>query len=123
MSEAPKPPRPAAAPRSVREGMRSGEDVAAAGVEREVEVEGTTWTVVSEGRAHVRAGGGAPAPLLLAVFRAEGREPREALVVGRRLEDVSEDRLIEAYRASRPYRPDRDPPPFFAGTTQRGARR
>jgi hypothetical protein len=88
---------------------------------REITVQGTGWTASVEGRARVRAGGGAGAPLLLVVFRAEGRDPLEALVVGRRLEELPEERLVDALAAARPHRPDADPPPFFEGTRPRSS--
>lgn len=89
--------------------------------QRLVEIAGEEWTVRAVGRARVRSGGSGT-PLIQIVFRSGGGDEREALVVGRTLADLPDATLAESLRHSRPYRPDREPEPFFEGTRQSGAR-
>jgi len=89
---------------------------------RELEIDGIVWSVEAAGRARVRTGG-AGTPVLQLVFRAEGRDPRESLVVGRRLDDLTDHALVEGLRTSGPHRADVSARPFFEGTEPPGGRR
>ena len=110
-------------PQNVREGMPGAEEPPEIDVDdRVLEVDGEAWTVRAEGRARVGRGR-SPAHLIQLVFRSDDGTEREALAVGQRLEELTEHRLREAFRTARPYRPDRDDPPFFDDTTRAGGRR
>jgi len=119
----PRPPKPVSArPRNVRDGLGGEAEAPEIPVEsREVESEGVVWTVESTGRARVRTGG-AGTPILDLRFRAEGRGTLRGLAVGRRLEELSEDQLLEALRAARPPEGDARKRGFFEGTDQAGRR-
>ncbi|MDT8369223.1 MAG: hypothetical protein RQ745_08435 [Longimicrobiales bacterium] len=80
---------------------------------RGLEVEGVVWEVCVEGRAFVRAGGGKPTPILQLVFRADDSPAREALVVGRSLDERSADELREAFRCAGLHTPGRRTRGFF----------
>ena len=71
------------------------------------------------------SGRGSPAPLLLLFFaRADDPEHavRELLVAGRRLDDLSDDELIEALGRARPFREERERLEVFPDTRKRGSK-
>ena len=91
-----------------------------------LEVGGMAWAVRVLGR--VGRASGASAPLLLLGFweadAAAHRLPsREALVVGRALEDLSPEALEEALAAARPPRDPDKTPGFFQESAQGGRRK
>jgi hypothetical protein len=77
------------------------------------------WIVRVEGRATARAGSSMGTPLLLLTF-AKAKAPdvrvRETVLVGRRLDGLSESELIDALAVSRRFRKDWDPKDLFKGT-------
>lgn len=143
----PGPPKPARPP-SVRSAEKAGEEdsratkptpvramaaveappppVAPDLEEAEVTVEETTWTI----RVVGRAGGARPSdtPLLLLGFwpegALEGERAREAMVVGRSLAGMTPAALEDAFAASAPPLPRRDPSPESSarGRRSRGGR-
>ncbi|GMV06977.1 MAG: hypothetical protein AMXMBFR53_32520 [Gemmatimonadota bacterium] len=93
--------------------------------EKEVEVAGTVWTVRTLGRS---MGGppSAPVPLLLLGFFAHPGDERpalEALVVGRGLDDLTEEHLEAAHRASQAPPPEGVRKPLFPEIGTKGDRR
>jgi len=109
-------------PLNVREGMPGVGDPPEIEVDdRLLDVGGESWKVRAVGRARVGRGS-SPAHLIQLVFSSGEGTELEALAVGRRLEDLTEHRLREAFRTARPYRPDRETPPFFEGPTRTGSR-
>lgn len=109
-------PPPASLPTPVRASMGSiappepegsGEQGAVPAREVEVEVAGTAWTVRTLGRS-MGGPASAPVPLLLLGFFAhpgDERPAREALVVGRGLDELTAEHLEAAHRASTPAPP------------------
>ena len=85
-----------------------------------VAVDGVRWAVRTLGRS-----GTASAPLLLLGFFHPDDPPeprREALVVARRLEELTELQLEAAWRASGPYVPPGTRRPFFPEIAARGVK-
>jgi len=126
MSDAPRTP-----PRSVRDGLapRTQETPEIETPTRTVEVDGVEWTVSEAGRAMAGTSGTRVGVLLLVFERGDGEgkvdpqesEPlTEAMVVGRSLEELSEEALQVAFQRRRPHKRSPEATPFFADSHRPG---
>jgi hypothetical protein len=77
------------------------------------------WVVRVEGRATARAGSTTGTPLLLLTFAkvtAPDVRVHETVIVGRRLDRLSESELLDALSAAGRFKKDWDPKDLFKGT-------
>jgi hypothetical protein len=125
-SELPPARPPSPKPTSVRDLPGATPSVAPDLGQAVLEVEGTSWTVRVLGRVG-RASGGSATLLLLGFWEgdAAGRQTpsREALVVGRALEDLPSGALEESLATAQPPRDPEKAPGFFQESAQGGRRR
>ena len=120
-------PIPAARPTPVRQAMDSSDSPPADATPAEASLEIDGMTVVARLAGRARVGGvSGGAPLLLIRFRREGEDAvrREALIVARDLDEITEGRLRAAYRDGRPPASGPRGPIFeeVAGRRSRGGR-
>ena len=101
--------------RSLRKGPHDTEETDIDPERTSIVLEGVSWEVVVDGASY---GGSAPNPVRMLVLRFTRQDdqesrPREAWVVGDRLEDLSEDRLLAALRDAEPRAERREATGFF----------